>query len=131
MKTIKEVAHQFNVTYDALRYYEKEGLLAPIQRDAQGRREYSTADLDALSKIVHLRALGASIADIKAFSVLFQQADITPESYDTGIAFLQDLDHQLGQRIAAIALQKDFLTKKIARLQAEKARLSSTSEQTD
>ena len=63
MQTIKQVAEQFNVTYDTLRYYEKIGLLPPIKRGAQGRREYGAAEIEALNKIVHLRQLGASIAE--------------------------------------------------------------------
>ena len=46
MQSIRDVADRFNITYDTLRFYEKQGLLKNIQRNANGQREYSDHDVD-------------------------------------------------------------------------------------
>jgi len=44
--TIKEAAEQTGVSAHTLRYYERIGLLEPIQREASGRRRYRDGDLE-------------------------------------------------------------------------------------
>jgi DNA-binding transcriptional MerR regulator len=123
MKTIKQVSEQYHVTYDTLRYYEKIGLLTNISRDSQGRREYSDEDLDTLSKVVHLRQLGASVAECQRVMGLFE-SDNTEAAFADGIQLLQRLDHELDERIASINQQKAFLKQKMARFERERARLA-------
>ncbi|ETY72587.1 MerR family transcriptional regulator [Lactiplantibacillus fabifermentans T30PCM01] len=129
MHTIQEVAQQFNLTYDALRYYEKAGLLVNIQRDKNGRRVYSDDDLAELNRLVHLRQLGASVADTKTMLARFNDPHKSLESYDAGIEFLEQLDAQLDQKIAAIEQQKLFLSHKITRFKNERSQLSATPNQ--
>ncbi|MFD0898000.1 MerR family transcriptional regulator [Loigolactobacillus binensis] len=119
MHAIREVATQFNLTYDALRYYEKIGLLPTIHRDRQGRREYSDDDLAVLNKLVHLRHLGASVAETRQILALFQTKQITTATYDAGLAILAHLDQELDRRSAELKTQKAFLAEKTARIQAE------------
>ncbi|GAF41273.1 transcription regulator [Agrilactobacillus composti DSM 18527 = JCM 14202] len=109
MKTIKAVAQKYEVTYDALRFYEKAGLLPPIQRDQQGRRVYSPTDLAELDKLLHLRKLGASVQETKDMLALFHNDKPMLAKYDAGIQLLQHLDADLDKRIAEIQQQKDFL----------------------
>ncbi len=47
-RTIGEIAHVAGFRPDALRYYEKFGLLPGILRDAGGRRRYKERDLERL-----------------------------------------------------------------------------------
>ncbi|GAX01318.1 MerR family transcriptional regulator [Secundilactobacillus silagei] len=126
MQTIKQVAEQFNVTYDTLRYYEKIGLLPPIKRGAQGRREYGAAEIEALNKIVHLRQLGASIAECQQIMKLSENSrDVA--TFDEGIAILQRLDQELNERIARINQQKGFLKQKIGRFEQARQELENGS----
>lgn len=37
--TIKEVSHRYGITQDALRYYERAGMIPPVARTAGGIRE--------------------------------------------------------------------------------------------
>lgn len=122
MKTIKQVSEQYHVTYDTLRYYEKIGLLTNISRDSQGRREYSDEDLDTLSKVVHLRQLGASVAECQRVMGLFE-LDNTEAAFADGIQLLQRLDQELDERIASINQQKAFLKQKMVRFERERTRL--------
>lgn len=116
MQTIKQVSEQFNVTYDTLRYYEKIGLLPTISRDAQGRREYRATDIDALSKVVHLRRLGASIAECQHILQLSSNTD-DRATFEEGIAILRKLEQDLNRRVAEIEQQKEFLHQKITRFE--------------
>jgi DNA-binding transcriptional MerR regulator len=43
--TIQQVANATGLTVHAVRYYEKVGLLAPIQRAGNGHRRYSVEDI--------------------------------------------------------------------------------------
>jgi len=65
--SIKEVSERFNLSSHTLRYYEKEGLLPPIQRDDNGIRRYSDLDLEWLHLVGCMRATGMSISYIKNY----------------------------------------------------------------
>ncbi|MCT4397931.1 MerR family transcriptional regulator [Pediococcus ethanolidurans] len=123
MYTIREVSQKFDVTYDALRYYEKEGLLQNIQRDSQGRREYAKVDLTDLDKIVHLRRLGASVEETKQMLNLSRNSQPTVASCEQGLMLLDQLKNELNQRIATIEEQKTFLAEKTAHIQKVRDRL--------
>lgn len=65
--SIKDVAERFQLSAYTLRYYEREGLIPPVQRMANGIRTYCENDLEWIELIKCLRATGMSISDIKAF----------------------------------------------------------------
>ncbi len=65
--SIKEVSERFNISSHTLRYYEKEGLLPPIQRKENRIRLYSDTDLEWLHLICCMRATGMSISYIKNY----------------------------------------------------------------
>jgi len=54
----KEVVDTLNISMYTLRYYEKEGLLSPIDRDKNGAREYSDLNLEQLILIRCMRTPG-------------------------------------------------------------------------
>ena len=64
--TIKEVEEQLGLSRATIRFYEKEQLLMP-QRSGNTYREYSEDDIAVLKKIIILRKLGFSVAEIKDF----------------------------------------------------------------
>lgn len=61
---INEVEKLLNIPKATIRFYEKEGLLAP-KRNENTYREYSEVDVETLKKIVILRKIGVSVDDIK------------------------------------------------------------------
>lgn len=63
--TIKEIEELAGMPRANIRYYEEEGLLAPV-RAANGYRDYSEEDLSILKKIKLLRSLHMSMEEIKA-----------------------------------------------------------------
>lgn len=64
--TIKEVEKQLGLSRTTIRFYEKEELFVP-QRGGNTYREYSADDIATLKKIIILRKLGFSVAEIKDF----------------------------------------------------------------
>ncbi|MCO5188056.1 MAG: MerR family transcriptional regulator [Anaerolineae bacterium] len=66
MLTIGQVAKQVGLRTSALRYYEKEGLLAPVARSESGYRLYSAESVQRLRLIQQAQRLGFALADIRS-----------------------------------------------------------------
>ena len=62
---IKEVEALLSISRANVRYYEKEGLLAPTRKD-NNYRDYSDEDVSNLKKILVLRKIGFTIEEIAA-----------------------------------------------------------------
>lgn len=62
---IGELAAATGVDPETIRYYEREGLLEPPGRQANGYRAYGKPQLERLSFIRHCRALDIPLADIR------------------------------------------------------------------
>lgn len=62
---IGELGEAVGVDIETIRYYEKQGLLAPPARAANGYRTYDTTHLERLAFIRHCRALDMPLAEIK------------------------------------------------------------------
>ncbi|MBP3486174.1 MAG: MerR family transcriptional regulator, partial [Oscillospiraceae bacterium] len=54
---IREVERLVGVSRVNIRFYEREGLLAPARNSANGYRDYSEADVERLKQIKLLRKL--------------------------------------------------------------------------
>ena len=79
-----ETATKLGLTKDALRYYEKEGLLPPINRNNIGHRVYSESDIDWIYLIKCFRDMDIPIHKIKRYVnlVMESSSDSIPEKYD-------------------------------------------------
>lgn len=75
--TIKEVSESTGLSNHTLRYYEKEGILRPIKRNNSGHREFNQQELDILSFLSCLKDTFMSVKDIKEFTELLYEGDIT------------------------------------------------------
>ena len=64
---IGHIAKQSGFSVDAIRFYERNKLLASPARSAGGFRLYSAEDLTALRFIRNLQALGFSLNEIREF----------------------------------------------------------------
>lgn len=62
---IKDVVKITGITAHTLRYYEKEGILPPIDRDSGGRRVYSDENLTWIDIVTCLKATRMPVALIK------------------------------------------------------------------
>lgn len=71
MKT-KEVVALMNISQDTLRYYEKVGVIPPVNRDENGYRIYNDSDLNWIYLVKNLRNEGVSIESLIEFCRLAQ-----------------------------------------------------------
>lgn len=62
---ISELGRATGVDVETIRYYEKEGLLPPPAREANGYRSYGRMHLERLAFIRHCRALDIPLAEIQ------------------------------------------------------------------
>jgi DNA-binding transcriptional MerR regulator len=60
-----------------LRYYERIGLIHPIEREENTRRFYTEEDLGWIDFLLKLRATGMSIKDMQKYAELQRQGDVT------------------------------------------------------
>ncbi|TBR41586.1 MerR family transcriptional regulator [Marinomonas agarivorans] len=65
------------VSIDTLRYYEKEGLVQPIARAANGHRRYSKADVLWIEVLRCLRDTGMTIEQLRHYCLLGEQGETT------------------------------------------------------
>ena len=64
MYRIGELAQRFKIKTDTLRFYDKQGLLAPSSRSEAGYRMYTEGDAQRLRFILRAKAIGFSLTDI-------------------------------------------------------------------
>lgn len=77
--TIKQVTEKCDLTAYTIRYYEKEGLLPFVERDANGNRLFSDQDVEWIALICCLRDTGMSIGEIRRYVNLCLEGDKTIE----------------------------------------------------
>lgn len=65
MLTIGKVAEKAQVTADSIRYYEREGLIAPVKKSESGYRLYTEEAIRRIGFIKHAQQCGFSLAEIR------------------------------------------------------------------
>jgi DNA-binding transcriptional MerR regulator len=77
---IAEVSERYNISPDTLRYYERIGLIPPVNRNGSGIREYSETDTQRVEFIKCMRGAGLPIETLIEYIGLLQQGDKTIEA---------------------------------------------------
>ena len=80
MMRISEVSQQCDISLDTLRYYERIGLLPPVNRTASGIRDYSELDVRRVEFIKCMRGAGLPLETLIEYYGLVQQGDQTIEA---------------------------------------------------
>ena len=75
--TIQEVSQATGLSAHTLRYYERIGLIHPINREENTRRCYTAEDVGWIDFLLKLRAIGMSIRDMQRYAELQRQGDTT------------------------------------------------------
>lgn len=65
--SIADIAEKTGLSLDTIRYYEKIGILPPVKREENGRRAYSTSDLQRYMFITHLKRAQMPLKDIERY----------------------------------------------------------------
>lgn len=74
---ISEVAKEFGLTTDTLRYYEREGLIGPVSKGENGIRNYTEEDIKRIQFVKCMRSAGLEISFLKRYLQLFDEGDKT------------------------------------------------------
>lgn len=94
--SIKTIAEKFGLTPNALRFYEKEGLLPHVGRSESGIRRYTAEDMEWLSLICCLKNTGMGIKQIRQFVNLTLEGDETlPERCELLRAHKRDVEKRI------------------------------------
>lgn len=67
MYTIKDIAEKCQISQHTIRFYDKEGLLPFVSRNAAGNREFNEDDLTVIKVICCLKNSGMPIKNIKKY----------------------------------------------------------------
>jgi DNA-binding transcriptional MerR regulator len=106
-----EAAKKSGFSLDTLRYYEKIGLLADIDRTSGGKRIFSDDDLGWLGLLRCLRDTGMPIAQMCRFAELTRAGDGTAAER---IALLEEHARDVETRLELLLHQQRHLNGKIA-----------------
>ncbi len=93
MQSISQVCEDTGLSPRTVRYYEELGLLPGVRRRAGRRRVYGPDELSRLRFIRRLKALGLSLAEIRALNAVHSIGGSTA-------AMLERLDELLARRLA-------------------------------
>lgn len=107
---IMEVSEQSGISSDTLRYYERIGLIPPINRNGSGIRDYSEVDLKRVDFIKCMRRAGLPIEVLLEYFKLSEQGDQTIEARKE---ILKEQRTLLTARIAEMQQTLDLLNYKI------------------
>jgi DNA-binding transcriptional MerR regulator len=77
---IAEVSERYGISTDTLRYYERIGLIPPVNRNQSGIRDYDEIDVRRVEFIKCMRSAGLPIEALIEYVGLVQQGDNTLEA---------------------------------------------------
>ena len=77
---IADVSERYDISLDTLRYYERIGLIPPVNRNKSGIRDYSEIDLKRVEFIKCMRSAGLPIDVLVEYVGLVKQGDKTIEA---------------------------------------------------
>jgi len=118
--TIQEVAQATGLSAHTLRYYERVGLIHPIDREQNSHRRYTSDDVGWIDFLTKLRATGMSIKDMQRYAELQRRGDETlPERVemleslrDRVEAHMDELNEHLKLIYYKIELYQKIVTEK-------------------
>ena len=123
--TIQEVAQATGLSAHTLRYYERIGLIHPINREENTHRRYTTDDVGWIDFLTKLRATGMSIKDMQKYADLQRQGDETLPQRIEMLKLLRDkveahID-ELNEHLKLIYYKIDIYQKIVTEKELEKA----------
>jgi DNA-binding transcriptional MerR regulator len=108
---IAEVSERYDISLDTLRYYERIGLIPPVNRNKSGIRDYGEIDLKRIEFIKCMRSAGLPIEVLVEYVGLVQQGDKTIEARKE---ILKEQREQLLSKIEELQKTLNLLDYKIA-----------------
>ncbi len=105
--TISEVSKKYGLSVDTLRYYEKAGLIPPVNRKENGIRDYTETDCGWVEFIKCMREAGLPIEVLTQYIALYAKGNRT-----------------LQQRKNLLVTERDRLKERIEQMQQTLKRLN-------
>src|SRR5829696_4946103 len=107
---IMQVSEQYGISSDTLRYYERIGLIPPVNRSGNGIRDYNELDLRRVEFIKCMRSAGLPVEVLIEYVGLVQQGDKT---IDARKEILKEQRELLADRINEMQKTLNILDRKI------------------
>jgi DNA-binding transcriptional MerR regulator len=107
---IADVSARYGISSDTLRYYERIGLIPPVNRNGSGIRDYNDSDVKRVEFIKCMRSAGLPIEVLVEYVGLVQQGDQTIEARKE---ILKDQRDLLEARMKEMQKTLDLLDYKI------------------
>ena len=101
---IAEVSEKHGISSDTLRYYERIGLIPPVNRNGSGIRDYNELDIRRVEFAKCMRSAGLPVEVLIDYMELVQQGDQTIEARKE---ILNEQREQLVTRMAEMQKQDD------------------------
>jgi DNA-binding transcriptional MerR regulator len=110
--SIGQVADRTGLSVHALRFYEREGILAdPVQRGPSGRRVYTEDHVEWLAVCIILRASGMPLPAIRRYTGLVRQGAGNEEER---LALLRQHQKQVTTQISQLTQCLDLISYKVS-----------------
>jgi DNA-binding transcriptional MerR regulator len=109
--SIGQVAERTGLSVHALRFYEREGLLAdPVRRESNGRRVYTEDDIDWLNMCIKFRSSGMPLDTIRKYTDLVRQG---PGNEQDRLALLRSHQDYVNTQIQELTECLNVITHKV------------------
>jgi DNA-binding transcriptional MerR regulator len=109
--SIGQVAERTGLSVHALRFYEREGLLAdPVRRESNGRRVYTEDDVDWLDMCIKFRSSGMPLDTIRKYTDLVRQG---PGNEQDRLALLRSHQDHVTAQIQELTECLNVITHKV------------------
>jgi DNA-binding transcriptional MerR regulator len=109
--SIGQVAERTGLSVHALRFYEREGILAnPVERALNGRRIYTEDDVVWLSMCTTLRSSGMPLPAIREYAGLVRQG---PGNEKERLAILRRHQERVRAQMADLTESLDLISYKV------------------
>ncbi|MGI6033333.1 MAG: MerR family transcriptional regulator [Coriobacteriales bacterium] len=100
--SVGQLARKMGVTVRTIQYYDQKGLLTPSAKGPGNQRLYSSADEEALCRILVLKYLGLSLADIRAHQEALNDSDAFRIQIGRTLADLEEDFEALVRRLSIV-----------------------------
>ena len=108
--TIAEAAEAAGLSVHTVRYYERAGLLAPVERNGSGHRRFTEQDVEWLVVCTKLRATGMPVRRVREYAELVRDGD---GNEDQRLALLEQHRAEVIERLAEVKRNLELIDYKI------------------
>jgi DNA-binding transcriptional MerR regulator len=112
--TIAQAAERSGLSAHTLRYYERIGLIHPVERGSNGHRRYGRDDMEWLDLLLKLRTTGMPMRQMVEYAELVRQG---PRTAARRRAMLERHRAAIAERMAELQETTAVLDRKIAMYQ--------------